>query len=165
LKVYPATTGEEVIQSATDLASDRFIAYSTWKWIDVHQRTSGAAVYRYYFARPRPALRAAAPQPPGQNRTPPPARGAVHSAEIEYALGNLKLNEVYAWTEDDYRVSAVMQNYFANFIKNANPNNSGLPEWPPLRGDNDRVMHLDVRSEAAPDTTRARYLFLDKNPH
>ena len=145
LKAYPATTREEVMQAATDLASDRFIAYSTWKWIDVHERTSGAVVYRYFFARPRPA-----------------GRGAVHSAEIEYALGNLKLNEVYAWTADDYRVSSVMQNYFANFIKNANPNNSGLPEWPPLRGDNARVMHLDVRSQAVPDSTRARYIFLDK---
>lgn len=27
---------------------------------------------------------------------PPPSRGAVHSAEIEYALGNLDSNEVYA---------------------------------------------------------------------
>jgi para-nitrobenzyl esterase len=164
LRVYPATTREEVIQSATDLASDQFIAYSTWKWIDVHGRTSGAVTYRYYFARPRPALRPDAPKPPGQTWTPPPARGAVHSAEIEYALGNLKLNNVYAWTEDDYRVSSLMQNYFANFIKDANPNNSGLPEWPPLRAGNARIMHLDVKSQAVPDTTRARYLFLDKNP-
>ena len=27
------------MQSATDLASDRFIAYSTWKWFDLHTRT------------------------------------------------------------------------------------------------------------------------------
>lgn len=31
LKLYPATNKEEVIQAATDLAGDRFIAYSTWK--------------------------------------------------------------------------------------------------------------------------------------
>jgi para-nitrobenzyl esterase len=38
------------------------------------------------------------------NKTPP-ARGAVHSAEIEYAMGNLVTNKVFAWTPDDYKVS------------------------------------------------------------
>ena len=149
LKLYPATTREEVMQSATDLAGDRFIAYSTWKWAELHGSTSRARVYRYLYARPRPA-------PRGQNA--PPARGAVHSAEIEYALGNLAVNDVYAWTDDDYRVSATMQNYFANFIKKADPNSPGLPEWPAIP----QVMRLDVQSRAEPDTTRARYLFLDE---
>lgn len=149
LKHYPATTREEVIQSATDLAGDRFIAYSTWKWAELHGNTSRARVYRYLYARPRPAAR-------GQNT--PPARGAVHSAEIEYALGNLAVNDVYAWTDDDYRVSATMQNYFANFIKKADPNGPGLPEWPALP----QVMRLDVQSRTESDMTRARYLFLDQ---
>jgi para-nitrobenzyl esterase len=148
LKVYPATTRDEIIQAATDMSGDRFIAYSTWKWIDLHAQTSGVPVYRYLYARPRPAAQ--------------PARGAVHSAEIEYALGNLKLNNVYAWTDDDYRVSAVMQNYFANFIKTGDPNGQRLPKWPPIRGGDVRVMRLDVQSRAEPDTTRARYLFLDQ---
>jgi len=149
LKHYPATTRDEVIQSATDLAGDRFIAYSTWKWAELHGKTSGARVYRYLYARPRPAARTG-----GQ----PPTRGAVHSAEIEYALGNLAVNDAYAWTEDDYRVSATMQNYFANFIKKADPNGPGLPEWPVIP----TVMRLDVESRAEPDTTHARYLFLDE---
>lgn len=157
LKLYPATTREEVIQSATDLAGDRFLAYSTWKWAELHGKTSGARIYRYFYTRPRPA-------PRGQNA--PPARGAVHSAEIEYALGNLAVNDVYAWTADDYRVSATMQNYFANFIKKADPNGPGLPQWPAIRsGGEVRVMRLDVQSRAEPDTTRARYVFLDStNP-
>ena len=149
LKHYPAATRDEVIQSATDLAGDRFIAYSTWKWAELHSKTSGARVYRYLYARPRPAARTG-----GQ----PPARGAVHSAEIEYALGNLAVNDAYAWTDDDYRVSATMQNYFANFIKKGDPNGPGLPEWPVAQ-----VMRLDVQSRAEPDTTRARYLFLDQS--
>lgn len=153
LKLYPATTTEEVMQAAADLASDRFISYSTWKWADLHAKTGGAVVYRYLYARPRPAMK-------GKNM--PPARGAAHSAEIEYALGNLATNDVYAWTPDDYKVSTVMQSYFANFIKKGNPNGAGLPEWPAIT--NSRVMRIDVESGAQPDTTRARYLFLDQLP-
>ena len=85
----------DVKQAATELASDRFIGYGTWKWIDSHARTSGKPTYRYYYTRPRP----------GQE-------GAGHSVEIEYALGNLAGNKVYAWTDDDRALSAQMQNYF-----------------------------------------------------
>ena len=151
LKLYPATTSEEVMQAAADLASDRFISYSTWKWADLHAKTSGAVVYRYLYARPRPAMKTG---------NTPPARGAVHSAEIEYALGNLGSNDVYAWTPDDYKVSNVMQNYFANFIKKGNPNGPGLPEWPAISSS--RFMKIDVESRAEMDKTRARYLFLDQ---
>ena len=155
LKFYPASTREEVMQAATDLAGDRAIAYSTWKWMDLHERTSGARVYRYLYARPRPAEKT------GKN---PPARGAVHSAEIEYALGNLALNDVYAWTPDDYKVSALMQNYFANFIKKFDPNGPGLLQWPAMRGEGVQVMHIDVESRVETDQTRPRYLFLDQLP-
>jgi para-nitrobenzyl esterase len=151
-KFYPATSAGEVIQAATDLASDRVMGHSTWKWADMHTRTS--PVYRYLYTRPRPAMR---------TQTTPPARGAVHSAEIEYAMGNLKLmTDVYPWAEDDYKVSNVMQSYFANFIKNGDPNGAGLPQWPALTIG--RVMRIDVESRAEADLARARFLLLDQLP-
>ncbi|QCR22700.1 carboxylesterase/lipase family protein [Pontibacter sp. SGAir0037] len=175
LKAYPAATDADVVQAATDLAGDRFIAYSTWKWLDLHHKTSGEPVYRYLFSRPRPPM-----TPEMGNATAglaggvvkeedpnafkmPPARGAVHAAEIEYAMGNLRYNNVYAWTPDDHKVSEVMQNYFANFIKTGNPNSKGLPEWPALgKGTNAQVMHIDVKTGAQPDKTKSRYQVLDK---
>eukprot|EP01031_Cornospumella_fuschlensis_P046140 gene46140-56485_t len=60
----------------------------------------------------------------------PKPKGAVHSAEIEYAMGNLGGNATYDWNADDYKVSETMQNYFANFIKTGNPNGAGLENWP-----------------------------------
>ncbi len=93
----------------------------------------------------------------------PPAKGAVHSAEIEYALGNLATNKVFAWTPDDYQVSKTMQAYFANFIKTGNPNGAGLPAWPVLKpGAGGRLLRLDVKTEVVPDQTRARYLLLEQ---
>ena len=172
LKLYAGSTREEILDAATALASDRFIAYSTWKWADVHSRTGASPVYRYYYARPRPAMKASMGNATAglaggvvKNSTappPPPARGAVHSAEIEYALGNLKTNPVYEWTDEDFKVSEVMQEYFANFIKKRNPNGGGLPKWAALADSSSQVMRIDVKTFAETDKTRARYLFQDE---
>jgi para-nitrobenzyl esterase len=174
LKLYPASTSAEVIDSATDLATDRFIAYGTWKWFDLHTQTGGSPVYRYYFARPRPAMTAAmgdaAPGLAGgvirgadaKAHAAPPTHGAVHSAEIEYALGNLSTNKVYAWTPDDYKVSELMQEYFANFVKKGDPNGGSLPDWPADKnGSPVSFMRLDVESHAELEKHKDRYLFLD----
>jgi para-nitrobenzyl esterase len=175
LKLYPATTREEVIESATDLAGDRFIGYSTWKWFAMQVKTGSRPVYRYFYAHPRPQMRPemgnataglAGGVVRGQNTgaiTMPPARGAVHSAEIEYALGNLATNQVFAWTTEDYKVSEIMQTYFANFVKRGDPNGPGLPTWPAVTaGKPVKVMRLDVSSRAEPERHGERYLFLDQ---
>jgi para-nitrobenzyl esterase len=175
LKVYKPASGEEVEQVATDMAGDRFIAYGTWKWSDMQSRTGGKPVYRYYYARPRPEMRTemgnARPGLAGgvikdtANSAPkmPPAKGAVHSAEIEYAMGNLPTNRVYDWQPDDYKVSAIMQNFFVNFIKTGNPNGLGVPDWPAVNlAKTVQVMHIDVHSRAEPETHRDRYLFMEK---
>lgn len=175
LKLYPASTQDEVTSAATDLAGDRFLGYSTWKWFDLHARTGGKPVYLYYYSRPRPAMNPemgdAAPGLAGgvikgkeaKANAMPPARGAVHSAEIEYALGNLSTNKVYAWTADDYKVSKTMQEYFANFVKKADPNGTGLPDWPVVKsGQPVRFMRLDVESRAEDEKRGPRYAFHDQ---
>lgn len=168
-KLYPATNEEQVMDAARDLAGDRFISYSTWKWIELATKTGGKPTYYYRYDRPRPAMRPemGSDAQPGlaggvvRGQPPrPPARGAVHSAEIEYAMGNLDGNKVYAWTPDDYQVSKVMQEYFANFIKTGNPNGKGLPEWPTF-SKNQRMI-IDVKTRAEADTVRARYEFMDQ---
>ena len=173
-KVYPISSAAEAQQSLTDLASDNFIGYSTWKWLDSHASSSGKPVYRYLYARPRPPLVASMGDARpglaggivrgGGGNPAPPATGAVHSAEIEYALGNLPLNGVFAWTADDHTVSATMQSYFENFIKTGNPNGAGLPDWPSggvSSSGEVRRMRIDVDSRAESEP-RARYLFLDR---
>ena len=110
-------------------------------------------------SRPRPAT--VATTGPGAS---PAAHGAAHSAEIEYAMGNLSLNPVYAWTPEDQKVSQTMQGFFANFVKSGNPNGPGLPQWPVgTIGANGQVsrMRIDVDSHAEPEP-RARYLFEDE---
>ena len=175
LRLYPAATEEQALQSATDLAGDLFTGYSTWKWCDLHSQSGEVPVYRYLYTHPRPPMTpemgdAVAGLAGGVIRGPeaeaqhlPPPRGAVHSAEIEYAMGNLGTNTVYAWTQDDYKLSELMQAYYANFVKSRDPNGPGLPLWPPAnRGETIQVMQLDLDAHVELDKHRERYLFLDQ---
>lgn len=164
LKAYAASTPEQVLQSATDLASARFIGHGTWKWTELQMQTGGKPVYRYMYARPRPAYTPldgqAAPAPPVRPGPSIP-RGAAHSAEIQYAMGNLPLDKRYAWDQEDFKVSEVLQGYFVNFIKTGNPNGPGLPEWPAYTSPGYQRMRIDVISRAEAEPERARYLALD----
>lgn len=173
LKLYPHGSEKEIEYSATALASDRFIAYSTWKWFDLHRKNSSQPVYRYLYSKLRPPLRDQTLAPglaggtvrQGQNapRMPEPI-GAPHACEIEYCMGNLDLVDDYAWTEEDYKVSETMLGYFANFIINGNPNGEGLPDWPAAEAADNTppVMVIDVESKAVDAPNDARYRFLDK---
>ena len=171
LKVYPHGNAKEIEWAATNLASDRFISYSTWKWFDLHRKNSNQPVYRYLYSKLRPPLvdKSLTPGLAGgtQQGTDGPKRpepiGAPHACEIEYCMGNLDLVKDYAWTQDDYKVSETMLNFFANFIKTGNPNGEKLPEWPAAQPNDPApaVMILDTESKAV-KANDARYLFLDK---
>ncbi len=158
LKAYNASSDESVEQVATDLASDRFIGFSTWKWSDIQSKTGGKPVYRYKYARPRPEMRSDTGNIKGSA-----SQGASHSAEIEYALGNLPTNRVYDWQPEDYKVSEILKEYFINFIKKGNPNGVGIPVWPAVKsGGPADLINIDVNTKAATEKTRDRYLLLDK---
>ncbi len=179
LQLFPGATQEQVMESGTLLAGARWIAYSTWKWAELQGRTGGRPVYRYVFVHPRPATRGPTPIPPtagavvpestlrAARRTVPVANaapaGAVHSAEIEYALGNLATNEVFAWTPQDDSVSAAMEGYFAAFVKTGDPNGLGLPAWPAAySGGEVKVMILDAQPHAERAPHEDAFRFLDR---
>jgi len=166
LNVYRPTTEEEVLQAATDLASARFIALGTWKWTELQMKTGGQPVYRYLYTRIRPKYLGLPgqppPAPPAGMPAPAPPRGAAHSAEIQYAMGNLDLDPRYAWQPDDRKVSQAMQAYFANFIKTGDPNGPGLPRWPKYEAATGYLrLRIDVVPAAEPEAARARYQVLD----
>lgn len=174
LRHYSAVTDADVVDVATDLSSDLFIGYSTWKWADAHARTGHNPVYRYLYAHPRPPMRAemgdavsglAGGVIRGEEAKSQPqmtVKGAVHSADIEYFMGNLATNTVYAWTADDMQVSATMQRIYINFVTHGSPNGAGVPEWQALDVDQvGRFMHIAVDSAMQVDHHHARYTFLD----
>ena len=150
LSAYPGTTDAEARRSMADYLADKFIAASTWGWIEAQVKTGDAPVYRFHFEESSPG-----------SRYHPASTGVFHSSEIEYVFGNLTARPAAPWTEADYKLSEMMQNYWVNFAKRGNPNGPGLPEWPRYEAaDGWQIMHLDATPVAAPDRTRDRYLFL-----
>ncbi|HEU5342245.1 carboxylesterase/lipase family protein [Edaphobacter sp.] len=153
LKVYPAATDAEAVKSAGDLAGDRFIVYSTWRWLESQVETGGSPVYRYRLDLGSPG-----------DKFHPKILGAFHSDDIEYVFGTLDSRQQAVWRPEDRALSDQMQQYWTNFAKTGDPNGTGLPKWPVYNSSGDwQVMHLNATSEAKPDDLRARYLFLDSS--
>ncbi len=150
LHLYPATSDAQARRSLQDLAGDRFIAWSTWKWLEAQTTTGKQPVYRYRFDLGFPH----APEMPDP--------GAYHSAEIEYVFGMLDSKAGVPWRAEDRALSDQMQKYWSNFARSGNPNGPGLPQWPTYRSDSNwQVMYLGAQSNAAKDVSRERYLFLN----
>ncbi len=152
LKLYPAQTPEEAKRSAQDLAGDRFIAYGTWKWIDLHLKTGRAPVFRYRFDQTLPL---AADAPADAEPIAP------HASEIEFVFQALSSRQL-PWRPEDRKLSDLMASYWANFAKTGDPNGKGLPSWPLYRAEEYQVMHLDSAPRALPDLLRPRYELLDQ---
>lgn len=172
LSLYAHANSDEVEYSATDLASDRFIVYSTWKWFDLHRKHSQQTVYRYLFSKLSPPLvdknltaGLAGGTVRSENPAPAPKQiGARHAAEIEYAMGNLHLVKEFQWSADDFKASKTMFDYFTNFVKTGDPNGNGLPEWNSAKAEDQAppVMIIDTESAEVKASNDARYLFHDR---
>ena len=171
LSLYGITAPDDIYkQPGIDLCGDLFLAYSTWRWGNVHNATSGQPVYRYLYSRERPKMmiegKVAGLAGGVKDKTEaeevvenkiPEIHGAVHSADIEYAMGNLPTNRVYDWQPEDYMVSDIFMGYYANFVKTGNPNGIGLPQWLPLdNSDSPGFMVIDVKTRMEKDAGAER---------
>jgi para-nitrobenzyl esterase len=143
LKLYPADTDDQAKRAAQDLASDQFIAYGTWKWIEI-QAAARQPVWRYRF---------------DQASAKDSSIGAVHASEIPFVFQTLKSQD-QPWRQEDFKLSTLMGDYWTNFAKTGNPNGKGLPEWPAYSAGR-KVMHLAGTPNVTVDDGRARYDFLD----
>ena len=176
------TDGDVLSQKGFNLVSDLFTGFPTWKTCDYHAKTSSQPVYRYHYMHPRPQVSAkmgdktaalaggvrekTAEEKKAEAQQSAIAPGAVHSADIEYAMGTLDTNEYYDWQKEDYDISKLFLSYYVNFCKTGNPNGEGLPQWTAITKDNLNaapVMIIDVESkEVASAEKENAYRTLEK---
>jgi para-nitrobenzyl esterase len=151
LALYPSDTVQQAARSGAEFAADRFIGFGTWAWIEAEAKTGGQPIFRYRF-----------------DRAPPTdffgkKRGAFHSAEIVYVFGAFDAQPQVPWTPADREVSRLIQSYWTNFARTADPNGPELPQWLAYSTSSGcEVMHLDSPAAARPDDFRPRYLFLTR---
>ena len=150
LAVYKAATDEEALRVTEDYAGDKFIAYSTWAWLEQQVDTGHSHVFRYRFDRPSPG-----------DPNHPVSAGAFHSDDIEYVFGTLDSRKGAVWTAEDYALSDLMQTYWTDFARTGNPNGGRAPVWPEYSASGGwQIMHLDSPAASDQDHHRDRYLFL-----
>lgn len=151
LKLFPAANEREARLSATALASDTFMGYGTWKWIETHAATGGSPVYRYLFDHVIPT------------ESGPPAAddpGAGHATDIEFVFDTLDTRRL-AWRDVDRRVADDMVTWWTNFAKTGNPNGADVANWPAWDASR-QVLRIGASSAAEPEQHRARYELFDR---
>ena len=139
LALYPS--GDDAQDAARQAGHDGTMM-SGAAWAAARRAKVRSPIYYYDFEHVMPGAEAV-------------TYGSYHSSELPYVFDTLHTLD-RPWTENDYRVSALMQTYWVNFIKTGNPNGGMLPKWAafdPARGD---VMALSVAPHMRPITEPAR---------
>src|SRR4030095_5280813 len=133
LQYYPAGTDDEAMASQLKLSRDQIFGAQNYAWANI-QSGQGSKVYVYRFTRKVPAT--------GEYIK----YGAFHTGEVPYAYDNLKFVN-RPWETVDQQLAKTMSGYWVNFIKNGDPNSSGLPLWPVYYTADKMVMELGVKQQ------------------
>lgn len=114
LALYPHATNAEAAESARVLARDTYMG-ALVLWLEGRAGAGKPPIFAYRFDQAVPVAK-------------PPSFGAFHTAEVPYLFGAMD-TRLRPYGEADRRVSTLLQDYWLNFMRNGDPNASGLPQW------------------------------------
>src|SRR5215475_7877425 len=144
LKIYPA--GSDAESNASQIASfNDEVAWNMRSWAMSEAKRGKGKAYLYFFTK----------VPPTNGNQP--NRGAIHTAEIPYALGNAARN----WTDADKALSETMTSYWVNFAAAGDPNGQSLPDRPQFLPQCGNVMMLGHRVDAGEPLDASRIALYD----
>ena len=150
-RIYPAASDAEAYRMGIAMASDTWVVYPMWRWLELHESTSSSPVYRFLFDQ----VQATASAP-----VPADDPGAAHATDIPFVFHALDFMG-QAVSAGDTATADLMTAYWTNFARSGNPNGEGLPEWPRYEGPAPRrVMRLNETAGAEAATDRERMGFL-----
>lgn len=146
IEIYPGDTKKQMLVSQQAVYQDMKFAWPTYAWARLQSITGHSKVYFYYFKQPRHCFKPA---------------GAAHTDEINYVFGHIDKNFNDRYTNKDRELSNTMMAYWVNFARTGNPNEAGLPLWPPYRENSDTVMYIssdELRPGPVPNLSRMQFV-------
>lgn len=148
LQYYPATNDSVAEQSQLYLSRDMIFGVQNYAWANIQSKKGNSPVYVYRFTRKVPAT--------GEYVK----YGAFHTGEVPYAYDNLQFVD-RPWEEADHELASSISSYWANFIKNGNPNGENLPHWPAYTSQDKELMILgkEVEAKPLPDAAALDFLY------
>jgi carboxylesterase 2 len=148
--LYPAGNSSASADNSSNAFYRDQSRIGTWLWANEYTEgsqnfssNSTSTTYTYYWTH----------APPGQDA------GAYHMSEINYAFNNLYGTD-RPWTAEDYAIADTMSNYWANFIKNGDPNGEGLATWPANSDESPVAMELGDAFEVIPVANLSNVAFM-----
>ncbi len=148
LNIFPVNTDSDAVRQRPEIARDMMFAWQARTWARLQSKTGKSKAYLFYFDL----------IPPGRRQLA--IFGAHHSAEIVYALNNLRTWDL-PWTVQDRNLAAAMSGYWVNFARTGDPNGPDLPKWPCFEPGNQRSMLLGDRIEAIATPQQPELDFFD----
>jgi para-nitrobenzyl esterase len=139
LALYPS--GDDAREAAQRAGHDA-VMMSGAGWIAARAAKVHSPAFYYDFEHVMPGAEAA-------------PYGSYHSSELPYVFDTLHTLQ-RPWSEADYRMSALLQSYWVNFIKTGNPNGGLLPKWTAFDPAWGEVMALDTKPHMRPVTSPER---------
>lgn len=148
LRIYPAGSDEEAVQSQLHMSRDLIFAWENYMWAKLQSKKGQSKAYFYYFRRGAP----------GQ-----PYYGAFHGSQGAYAFHNLhKWNRPFeAW---DQTLSNAMSSYWINFAATGDPNGKNLPFWPRFIPQGTKVLEFGDQIKVRPLPAMSSFAFFEKDP-
>ncbi len=109
----PVEAYDLFLRSQSDMRFQRYMVSTLYA--KVHNEDTN--IYNYYFNH----------APPGRNSE---FYGSYHSSDLWYFFNSMRdVEGQREWTPADYTMGDIMSSYYANFVKNGNPNGESLPKW------------------------------------
>jgi para-nitrobenzyl esterase len=146
LKLYPASSDEQTVQSFYSAYRDQVFGWEMRTWARLQSKTGRQPAYLYYFTRVPPG--------PFSQRL-----GAFHAAEIAYVFGNFPWP--FPWDETDHQLADAITSYWVNFATTGNPNGEALPQWPVYTAQSDQVLELGDTIKVRSEPNKAGLDFFD----